>query len=59
MDHHALNHVYSFVLTDINPHAKFQVAIITGNLKSTSYENLNLSLIGTCTLVRMDRLIDG
>ena len=32
---------------DIHPHTKFQVATITGSLKSTSYKNLNLSLIGT------------
>ena len=42
------------VLIDINPHTKFQVATIIGTLKSTSYDNLNLSLTGSCTYGRMD-----
>ena len=33
----------------INPHVKFQVAIIIGILKSTFYKNLNLSLTGSHT----------
>ena len=36
-------------LIDINPHTKFQVATIVGTLRSTSYNNLNPILTGSCT----------
>ena len=36
------------VLVDTNYQTKFQDATIIGTLKSTSYQNLNLSLTGPC-----------
>ena len=38
-------------VVDTNPQTKFQDATIIGTLKSTSYQNLNLSLTGPCMYV--------
>ena len=46
MDLHAPNLVYSCLFIGINPQTKFQVATITGTLKSTSYKNLNIAKFG-------------
>ena len=45
MGHHDLILVNCFSTSrlDINPHTKFQIAIIRGTLKSTSYKKLNLA----------------
>ena len=48
-----IRHLYiPVVLIDIHPHTIFQVATITGTLKSTSYKNLTLILTGSHTYVR-------
>ena len=54
MDHHPLILVIPFVLININPLAKFQVATIIGFLKCTSYKKVNLSLTGSCAYVCRD-----
>ena len=54
MDHNILILRVPVVLTDINPHTKFQVATIIRTLITTSYKNQNLSLTGSHTYRLMD-----